>query len=386
VSPARLVLRNVRRNLGRSIITGLLLFVFMFIFSILAGILATVSDMRNGAADSLRLGVSQKYAGAWKSEMPGAYAREVGEVPGVRAASGMRFIGGSVKSEDDFIFGYAVDADTIRDVRFELKEPATVSESDWRAFASKREAVLVGFRALSKHGWRVGQRAATIKTWGNLPQLRFDIVGTLHSPEFSDTFLIHLDYMEHLIHDEGKVEQIGVRVGSAAEQDRVSRAIESHFQGRPVQVVVRTDKAFMRNILDMMGDFYSVLVLLAAVVFSTCFLMTMNSLSMSIRERTTEIALYRAFGFSNLWIARLAVAEAGLLAGFAGTAGAFGAFYLFKLLNLQIPIGFSGSLDIPLRAALSCSGLAFALGAAAAMWALRPAFKAPVADVLRKVV
>jgi putative ABC transport system permease protein len=358
----------------------------MFIFSILAGILATVSDMRSGAEDSLRLGVSQRYAGAWKSEMPGAYAREVALVPGVLAATGLRFIGGSVKSEDDFVFGYAVDADTIRNVRFELKDPAAVSAHDWNAFASNREAVLVGFRALSKHGWRVGQRGATIKTWGNLPQLRFDIVGVMNHPEFDETFLIHLDYMEHLIRDEGKVEQIGVRVGSAAEQDRVSRAIESHFQGRPVQVVVRTDKAFMRNILDQMGDFYSVLVLLAAVVFSTCFLMTMNSLSMSIRERTTEIALYRAFGFSNAWIGRLAVVEAGLLSGLAGTAGAFAAFYLFKVMNLTVPIGFAGSLNIPVRAALLCSGLAFALGAGAALWSLRPAFKAPVADVLRKVV
>lgn len=385
MSPTKLVLRNVRRNMGRSVITGLLLFVFMFIFSVLAGILTTVSDMRSGAEDSLRLGVSQRYAGAWKSEMPASYAREVAQIEGVEAAAGMRFIGGTVRSEDDFIFGFAVEPESIRQVRFELQDPGAVSSGEWRQFVDKREGVLMGFRALSKHGWRVGQRA-TIKTWGNLPELRFDIVGTLHHPDFADNFLIHLDYMEDLIRDEGKVEQIGVRVSSAQAQDSVSRAIERHFAGRPTQVVVRTDKAFVRNLLEAFDDFVNVFVLLAAVVFSTCFLMTMNSLSMSIRERMTEIALYRAFGFSNGWIRRLAMVEAGLLAGISGTAGAFLAFAVFRMLNLQIPIGFSGSLDIPIRAAIACSLLAFALGAGAAWMSLRPAFKAPVSDVLRKVV
>lgn len=385
MSPLRLVLRNVRRNLARSIIMGLLLFVFMFIFSVIAGVLSTVGEMRSGAEDSLRLGVSQKYAGAWKSEMPNTYVRDIAGIEGVVAATGLRFIGGTVRSEDDWAFGYAVEPETIAEVRYELAEPGAVRPEQWRAFTSKREGVLVGFRALQKHGWSVGRRH-TIKTWGNLPELRFEVVGTIDHADFSDNFLIHLDYMEDLINDEGKVEQIGVRVASPTDQDRVARAIANHFQGRPVQVVVRSDEAFIANMLEQMSDFVMVFYVLAIVIFLTCFAMTLVSLSMTIRERTTEIALLRALGFSVGWIRRLTVVEASVLAGIAGTAGAFAAQGVFRMMNLQVPIGFTGSLNIPMRAVLLCSALAFVLGGSAAVLSLRSAFRAEVAHVLRKVV
>lgn len=142
----------------------------------------------------------------------------------------------------------------------------------------------------------------------------------------------------------------------------------------------------VQNVVDLYRTFGT---LIGAVGFTVAALFTTAVLTMSVDDRSREMALLRALGFSPAWIGREIAAEGLLLAGLGlavgAPLGAVGALALDRFLTHLVPglpDGFSFvSFDAPVVALTLL--LVLVLGLAASVLPILQALRLPVAAELR---
>src|SRR5262249_51567240 len=108
---------------------------------------------------------------------------------------------------------------------------------------------------------------------------------------------------------------------------------------------------------------------------------------MSMRERTTEVAVLKAIGFGRGLVLWLVLAEALLIAGLGGVIGALGAKLLFDEVDIApYTAGMLPFFFIPWPPALLGLGSAFVIGLVSGLLPAARAASMSVLDGLRKVV
>jgi len=99
--------------------------------------------------------------------------------------------------------------------------------------------------------------------------------------------------------------------------------VDEMFHNSPQPTKTQTDKAFMLDFITMLGNVKAfILVICSAVVFAI-LLVSANTMAMSIRERTSEVAVLKALGFTSSRVLSLFVSEGvGLSVARGGMVGA----------------------------------------------------------------
>ena len=82
---------------------------------------------------------------------------------------------------------------------------------------------------------------------------------------------------------------------------------------------------------EMMGDLRGMIRNIGLAVVFSLFCVSGNAMAMALRERTTEVAVLKAIGFSKGLVIFLVLAEAVLVAGLGGVLGALGSKLLFDV-------------------------------------------------------
>jgi putative ABC transport system permease protein len=102
------------------------------------------------------------------------------------------------------------------------------------------------------------------------------------------------------------------------------------FHNAPQPTKTESEKAFGLEFVAMLGNVKAfILMICLAVVFAT-LLVSANTMAMSIRERTREVAVLKTLGFTRQSVLRLFVSEAVALAiagGIIGIGLAYGLVY-----------------------------------------------------------
>jgi putative ABC transport system permease protein len=105
------------------------------------------------------------------------------------------------------------------------------------------------------------------------------------------------------------------------------------FHNSPQPTKTESEKAFGLEFVAMLGNVKAfILGICAAVVFTT-LLVSANTIAMSIRERTREVAVLKTLGFTRQAVLTLFVGESvaiSLIGGLLGSLLAFGLVWLFK--------------------------------------------------------
>src|SRR5258706_10722959 len=89
-----------------------------------------------------------------------------------------------------------------------------------------------------------------------------------------------------------------------------------------------TESAFAANWVKQFGNIQFLIVSIGSVVFFTLLLVTGNTMAISVRERTSELAVFKAIGFSDRAILFFVFAEALAIALFVCLLGILGAMIL----------------------------------------------------------
>jgi putative ABC transport system permease protein len=120
-------------------------------------------------------------------------------------------------------------------------------------------------------------------------------------------------------------------VDSPADVSKVAAAVDEMFHNSPQPTKTETEKAFGLEFVAMMGNVKAfILSICSAVLFAT-LLVSANTIAMTIRERTREVAVLKTLGFTRQGVLVLFVSEAvalslvgGLIGSVLGKALVFG--------------------------------------------------------------
>ena len=119
----------------------------------------------------------------------------------------------------------------------------------------------------------------------------------------------------------GQVGWYIVRVDSPDEAVRVAKNIDAEFANSPFETKTETESAFAASWVKQFGNIRFLILSIGTVVFFTLLLVTGNTMAISVRERTSELAVFKAIGYSNRKILVFVLAESLAIAIVGGLLG-----------------------------------------------------------------
>ena len=242
----------------------------------------------------------------------------------------------------------------------------TLTDAERKAWLSTRTGAIVGRTTADRFKWKIGDRIPIQSPiWGQpagQAQWEFDIVGIYDSTKKNaDTsgFMFRYDYFEEARpRDKGQVGWYTVRIADPARSAEIAAKIDEGFANSPHETKTEAEGAFAQGFASQIGDIATIVMAVVGAVFFTILLVAGNTMAQSVRERTQEIGVLKAMGFSNGRVLALVLAESCCIATLAGLCGLGAAWLVISSGNpvpTMLPVFY-------LPAASLVNGLLFAVG------------------------
>ena len=315
-----LLLANLRRKKTRTALTFGSFLVALFLFGILAGISSGFNTDAN-VFDAYRLVVIGRTG--LMQLLPLAYQDRVKRIPGVVRATYATWFGGVYQDPKNFFAQYAVDPEEWHAMYPEF----AVDEAQWRDFLADRQGVVVGRKLAERFHWKIGDHVP-LKAPGYLGggswdfNVRAIMRGTRPQDDEGQLWMqARYLYEKAPRYWQGLVGWYVVRVASPDETVGVSRAIDAEFANSASETRTQSESAFAASFVKQMGNIQLLMVVIGSVVFFTLLLVTGNTMAIAVRERTGELAVLKAVGFSDGFVLGLVLAESVLIAAVGGGLG-----------------------------------------------------------------
>ncbi|MGA8230295.1 MAG: FtsX-like permease family protein [Candidatus Acidiferrales bacterium] len=315
--------------------------------------------------------------------LPLAYRDKMMQIPGVKQITFDNWFGGVYQDERNFFAQFAIDVDNQRQVFNEFQVP----DDQWKAFVNDRQGAIVGASLAKRFNWKIGDRIplkGTIiaGTW------EFNIDGIYHGQRRQDDetqFWFQRAYFEERAPErmKGQVGWYTVRINNPDDAPRISKAIDDEFANSPYETRTETEQAFASNWVKQMGNIEGLIMTIGIVVFFTLLLVTGNTMAIAVRERTGELAVLKAVGFSDRAVLIFVMVESLLIALVGGTLGL--ALAKFFTLGGDPTHGLLPIFFLPGSAIVVGMVLTLSIGAASGILPAIGAMRLRVVDALRRV-
>jgi ABC-type antimicrobial peptide transport system permease subunit len=144
----------------------------------------------------------------------------------------------------------------------------------------------------------------------------------------------HWDYFDESLGRPGRTGSFYVKAATAEDVPRLSERIDSMFRNTDAETKTETEKAFNLSFVSMLGNIKLLLNVVCLAVVFTILLVAGNTMAMSIRERTGEVAVLKTLGFRQNAILYLLVGESLAIALLGGMLGALGAKTTYGFIHI----------------------------------------------------
>jgi len=314
-----LILRSLLRSKRRTVLTVLSLAVSVALVAVLQSVLFTLDSFTTNPNSSNRIAVRHKVS--ITNLLPMRHAEWIRRQPGVEAVMGLQWFQGVYLDRSNFFPNFASEGEYITTLFKE--EVVDYSEFQYRDFLRDRNGCLAGRALADKYGWKVGD-VITLKSDIFPITVRLTLRCIFRSRKPSDEMGLHFHYKlleEGVPYMKGRIGTLWVRAKSPDEVPRLIERIDRHFADATEPTTSETENAFQLNFLKMMGNYSAMIQSITAAVLVAILVVTANTMAMAIRERNTEIAVFRAMGFTGLQVLGLLMAEGVLLSVLGGLLG-----------------------------------------------------------------
>jgi len=354
------IFRNTLRNKRRTVLTILSISMSLFLISTLRTLLDTLENPPLTPDSAKRVVI--RHATGLANQMPIAYRAQIGRVPGVDSVISSQWFGGIYKDPANFFAQFAVDADRFFDVYGDIRTETPEQKTN---FVKDRTGALAGVTLARRFGWKVGDR---ITLQGAIfpvnPEMILD--GLVDGGGSDSNFYFHLDYLNELFRPNGGAwNQVGtfiVKAKNAEDLPAISENIDAMYESSTAPTKTESEAAFILGFVSMLGNVRLLVMSISTVVLFTVILVAANTMAMSIRERTGEIAILKTLGFAPSLILYMMVAESMMIALAGGLLGSMGARYVYRSVNLDsLSSGFVQQLDVRWNTVLLSAGIALAV-------------------------
>lgn len=320
-----LIVHNVVRNRRRSLLTLGSVAVSLAIVGVMVALyLGFFMPEQSSPSEARRLIVRHKVS--LTQSLPIAYRQRIAQVPGVEGISAWQWFGGIYRDNRDprnFFAQFGVEPEQILVVRPDL----TLPEDQRQAFIRQRTAAVVTRALAERMNWQVGQRISLTSEIFNLT-LEFDLVGIMDAPNTDRFMLFNREYLAESFASSARNGGVRDLVGTfliiidrPERAEQVAAAIDGMFANSPFPTKTETEQQFSVAFVNFLGNVRLYLMVICAAVTFTILLVSANTMAMSVRERTRELAILRTLGYTPGEILRLVIGESVLLAVAGGLLG-----------------------------------------------------------------
>jgi putative ABC transport system permease protein len=207
----------------------------------------------------------------------------------------------------------------------------SVTHSTWfgGSFKRNRTGAVVGQELADTYGWKVGDRIPIQATiWSRIDDARtweFELEGIFSSddPRGSTALLLfQYDYFEEArAFAKGTVGWYILRVEKGADPVQVAKAVDAQFENSPAETKTSTEAAFAQSFMKQYGNIALIVTLILGAVFFTLLLVSGNTMSQSVRERISELAVLKTLGFTDRAVLGIVLSESILIMLMGGLLG-----------------------------------------------------------------
>ena len=354
---SRLILANLFRKKVRLILTLGSFAVALFLFAFLA-VVRDAFNRGGGIASANRLVTINRVSII--QPIPLSYRDKIARIPGVRTRNPRQLVWRRLSGREELL-------PAVRD-RPGKPAPGIPRVARFRRPVERFPQGPPGRDCGREHG-----QAFWLEDWRPHPDQdddlwrrgawEFNIDGIYHGqrPQDDETqFWFQWDYFEERVPErlKGQVGWYTVKLDSPDDALRVAKAIDAEFANSPYETKTDTESAFAASWVKQFGNIEFLILAIGSVVFFTLLLVTGNTMAISVRERTGELAILKAIGFKDGSVLFLVLAEALAIALFGGFLG-------LALALLAIPVlgsALSGMLpNLILSKSMLAAGIGFAL-------------------------
>ncbi|HEY5775961.1 MAG TPA: FtsX-like permease family protein [Xanthomonadales bacterium] len=378
-----LIFSNLKRKKLRTGLTILSIMVAFLLFGYLAAI-RQAFDAGVEVAGADRLIVRHKVSII--QLLPQNYEGKIESIDGVDNATHSTWFGGIYQEPKNFFAQIPV----VPEELFDMFPEYVVSDEGKKAWLATRSGALVGRGTMERFGWKLGDRIpinATIWTKKDGGRAwEFDVVAVYDGAEKgTDTsqFFFRYDFFDETrVNGQGLVGWYTVRVSDPERAAEVAAAIDAEFANSAQETKTEPEGAFIQGFANQIGNIAFIIMSIMSAVFFTILLVAGNTMAYTVRERTNELAVLKAIGFTDRGVLGLVLGESLALTLVGGVLG-LGLAWL--LVSMGDPT--DGSFPVfylPTSYLLLGLGLIVAMAFIAGILPALQAQKLQIADALRR--
>jgi putative ABC transport system permease protein len=374
-----LLLANLRRKKIRTLLTigsfAVALFLFGLLFALRAGLRQGIDVA--GSDRLIVMGTSLMQM------LPLPYLERIERIPGVEHVAHATWFGGTYQDPKNFFVQFAIDPERWRAVYPEY----VVDEEEWADFVADRQGIVVGAQLAARYGWEVGDHIPLMPPpylgdtmWDF--NVRAIYRGDQPGADEGQFWMQH-EYIQENGPDyfRGIVGFYMVKLLDPDDGARVAEAIDTEFGNSANETRTQTESAFAAGWVKQMGNIEFLVFAIGSVVFFTLLLVTGNTMAIAVRERTNELAVLKAVGYSDRFVLGLVLAESALI---AAVGGAIGLWLASGVVAQDITQGLI-PLYLPTGSTAGGVAVALATGLLAGLLPAVSAMRLSVVDALRRV-
>jgi putative ABC transport system permease protein len=444
----RFVFKSLSRNPLRSLLTGLATAVFVLLVTMIWSVFNLLDRATEAKSKDLKAIMTERWQ--IPSQMPFGYAANLEEGAASEGgdyrintdndAMTWQFYGGTLdpanRTRENIVFFFCMEPRKLTkmmdgmdeltdlerhtlDVACKLMTPGeTVGEEDARlidpnldylrgqevngrlVFGGDKRRVIIGRERLAAINKKPGERFKVSSLNFNGIDLECEVLAVFPEGRYNQSALMNREYLNNSMDDyekkhgakhpmsEKSLNLVWVRVPDMLAFQRVSDQVENRGKFTTPALKCETASSGVASFLEPYKDILLwVRWLLVPAILATMGLVIACAISISVRERRTEMAVLKVLGFSPTQIMALVLGEAMFLGGLCGLLSAGGAWVVINYYfgGFKFPIAFFPSFMIPGAAWLWGLGIGAGTALAGSFLPARSARAVKVSDVFSKI-
>jgi putative ABC transport system permease protein len=375
-----LLVANLRRKKIRTILTVGSFVVAFFLFGLLGAI-------RYGFRQGIDVAGADRLVVIGRTSiiqpLPLPYFERLKRMPNVKHVAHATWFGGIYQDPKNFFPQFAI----VPDDWLRMYPEFVVNAAEWKAFLADRQGCIVGAKLAARFNWKVGHRVP-LQAPGFFGGGSWDFIirGIYHGTRQNDDetqFWLRHDYLYEKApaYWKGIVGWYVVRVSNPDRAVALAKTIDAEFANSPSETRTQTESAFAAAWVKQMGNIEFLILAIGSIVFFTLLLVTGNTMAIAVRERTNELAVLKAIGYTDRFVLGFVLTESLLIAAVGATIG----LWLARgMVQQDITQGLI-LLYLPPPAFVAGGAIALAAGVLAGLLPAIGAMRLSVVNALRRV-
>ena len=369
-------MRSAFRNKRRSVLTMLSISFSLLLLTLMICIWRAFYIDQVAPEAARRLIVRDRVSLAFF--LPAYYRDKIRAVPGVTAIAPLTWFGGRYLDDrpEHFFAQLATDPDEyLKVANDKIVPPEQVS--DWQ---HDRAGALVDVTLANKYGWKIGDKITLQGTIFSVnPELTIRAIYHRDPPQ--NALYFHTKYLEEAVPwFKGQAGWYIAQIDSPDDVGRASQQIDEMFHNAPLPTKAESEKAFQLGFVASLGNVKAFILGICGAVAFAIMLVSANTMAMSVRSRTREVALLKTLGFTRGRVLSIFVSESVALAVAGGIVGVGVAIPVIAFLTRSF-IGFGIPLNMKINPATAALSLLVAVTLGVVSGYL-PAYKASRTNIV----